>query len=1295
MDYNYFVKNPLKINILDKNLEITKTYIILGNIDETLYRNIIKHNEKHLKEFYGNSWASKLNIKSFDIKGFGDNNEQNDIYADIFNDDDIIEIDFDSVIINKDAITDSRDKKNIHENTNNDDIIYIKDICVYPFDTLYDIKKKIAIITDIQIYEQHFMTPITYDILLNNEIYGHYYNFNNIIHGVPYDQYMYDNRYNMSLKIYDNCKLLNETNEINIIPLNIFFNDKKSLLKIIKNEKEYADIIFHSFIFKYYPMINFETFIHILSDDENNIEIYKPIRNIGFNIKNEETVINTFKNIDINKRNAFIKSNYRTIINSISASVINNLSSINKTIDILDIFNMIEISKIKDLECIHIHKVNNTFSHNVIKINKNIIMNKHTTEFINKIKQDDNDDKNYLYLIFNDSKIKIYENGNIDIIILYDNGIEHIDKKNIINLIFDKLTNNTKLLSDYINIIKQAIEIGIIQYSIIQIKPINQYIFNLYKKALDYYYNHQFLLYIEKSSPNIFTYAINKMVYMFPPIETYTFVDQLPVTNINIKTYEFIIKNNILTINLTNIFHQESIYAIEILYNILFIIKDKLEVSIDKKISSKKLSHIDPVLFGYKSDDTYSRVCQKKYQPKVINEETYNNMKKEDKKNIINYPNITTGEQLYYQCPKDFPYMKFLKNYHPDGYCLPCCIKKDINTYTGYVDIHNTCLKTNMYPIDIKQDINVSSKKYIINYTSNINNTIEIGRIIELPILFKSLNIYLENENYYLTKITSGQFAVANILADSLAIDFNKMINIIISNLKENDKLFNVLLSINDIDYFNTNEDLIKYLNDILLSNINLSINIDWNKIFIKLANIFNIQFILFQDKGNLFLDNIKLIDGYSYIIIILNNNNYYPLWLFDNNANIKQKIFTKNDDYIIKYIQNIIDIITKKYNISSKITYNEIITYAKHKNIKISHYYNNIGICYSIGINNNISCPIDEDISHKNYKRNIFPKELPTYNDVLKFIQSYNDFIYSNNIKNYDTKDFKDYIREIKYINRTKMTNIIDYDKYGKYIRIIKLIINDKFISGILINSGIIYIKPINIIKFHSYDTEILNDTKKIMTRIWDINNKQKYYGLKYSFEEINKNFAKPHKLYKNDEYIQKSYQRYSYKLFISQLLNYYKKSNEPFIKEKMNYKQIEAFIITKYHLDDINKQLLEPYISEVLTNNKIETELSLFKIMNKQSIKNIISNTVKQIFIYGSTKINNMDFEDCYSNKQSQYCKNKKMIMEKNIVEYYTNLFSIDIQNPFKYDMINNLYTINKNNSYKTYPNEFIYII
>ena len=238
---------------------------------------------------------------------------------------------------------------------------------------------------------------------------------------------------------------------------------------------------------------------------------------------------------------------------------------------------------------------------------------------------------------------------------------------------------------------------------------------------------------------------------------------------------------------------------------------------------------------------------------------------------------------------------------------------------------------------------------------------------------------------------------------------------------------------------------------------------------------------------------------------------------------------------------------------------------------IKLIKYYNNIGSCYSVGLNDNITCPIETDISHHSYKNNIFPKTMPNYPDVLKFIKSYNEYIYGKNKHIYDTKEFNDYMRNVKYNNRIEMTDVNDDDNFGKYIRIQKFIMDEKNITGILIDSGIIYIKPIKTIKFHSYNTNILNNIKTFITREWIINKSQKYYGIRYSFNEMNNNIIKPHNVYKHDEYLQASYKRYSYKLFVMQIINFYKKQTDDH-DQKYTYNAIESLLIKKLNSLSLN---------------------------------------------------------------------------------------------------------------------------
>lgn len=1283
MDYNYFISNPLKINILNKSLEIEKTYIILGDITDKIYKSILVVDKKELNSFYGPQWENKLNIKLFDSIG-GDIDIEKE-YSDIFNDDDIFELDFANVKINDDALTDSRDKKNIIQNVNKK-TEYIRGVSIYPFDSMYIIKKKILSFTGIQIYEQHFMTPITYDILINNDVYGHYYNFETTINGIPYDQYLYDSRYSTSLKIYDNNKNINYINEINMFNLSTFLDNKLLLYRTIKNEREIQDIIYNSFVYKYFPMISLDMFINILLDEEP--DNYKREKDILYILNMDKNILDEFSKFDHTERNKYINDTYNTNINSLNYSYIYNFDNNYKSLDLLELFNKSEISKINKLECIYLNLFSLSHSHSSIKINKNIPISDRVLMEIKKIKSDHAN--NYISFLYDDTNIKVYENLNIDI--EWDTSLKLYDESKLKNLVFQKLKKHVSELSIDISdkeLIIECININIINYTITSIIPINRSILNLYKESFNKFIQIGWFSTIEKSLIS-FTYAIHRCLYNYPANDTYTYIDSLPLTNTNSKNLDITTKYNIFTLTTSSIYHNESKLFLEFIYNILYYIRTDLVKSIVNK-SNKKLSHIDPVLYGYKSEDTYTRVCQKKYQPKALTKELYDKLDKKDKVNVVKYPNITTGEQLYYKCPKEYPYMKFLKNYHPDGYCLPCCIKKEISIYKNYIDIHKECIKSTIYPQDAMVD--VDNKKYIISYTTSLNT--DTNRIIELPSILNTLNIYLDENKYYLTLINDSHISVLYVLSNLLDIEPTRLLAEIISLFKSDPNIFDILFNANEVEYFNTVDDFIILLNSLYNINTILSGDINWNNIFIKISSLFNIQFIILHENNGINLDTFEFIKGYHYSILLKNNNNYYSLYLYDKYLNIKTKLFADEldyeDNYVVRYLGKIMKSSVEIHNINILFSYEDLLEYSKKFNIKIKNYYNSLGECYAIGLENNITCPIQIKVQYRSKKINIYPKQNPTYKDVLKFIKTYNKHQYSL-IKDSINEI---YLRETKYKNRTNMIYV--EEKYHKFIRIKKFIVNETHIIGLLIDTGIIYIEPIKTIKFPEYPISILDKTEDLMIREFIVDSSSvKYYGMRYRFEELNKNILKYSEPFKHEEYLEYSYERYGYKLFLSQVVEYYNNIKEDDIYHSNNYNKILEYIIGKYELIE-NKDITDLIIKCISFKSFDNIELFLFKFMDEDKIKSILKNISGRIFIYGKIKITDLSIDTCRNTKKnnSPFCKNNKMVMDSNLVNKYIDLFAIDIKNPFKYDMINNFYDINRTTRYKTFPNEFVSIL
>lgn len=98
-----------------------------------------------------------------------------------------------------------------------------------------------------------------------------------------------------------------------------------------------------------------------------------------------------------------------------------------------------------------------------------------------------------------------------------------------------------------------------------------------------------------------------------------------------------------------------------------------------------RLRELDPKLYDIKrqgSDTVYAVKCQKPYQPYLYgpNEVVPSS--------AVKYWNFTLNSPAYYSCPKGL-HLRFIKNGHPNGYCLPCCAKLEQESRETY----NNCLK--------------------------------------------------------------------------------------------------------------------------------------------------------------------------------------------------------------------------------------------------------------------------------------------------------------------------------------------------------------------------------------------------------------------------------------------------------------------------------------------------------------------------------------------------------------------------------------------------------------------------
>lgn len=1319
--YNYFLQNPVKINILkieDNEIVIDYKIIFLGNIPENIKNNILNFDKLKsipiLKKYYGNLWNKKLEL--IEEKKGGDDimTSEDFINFDDFN------LDMLNTSLNDENILESEisilENKNINKNETFK-IVYNTDIFIYPEDNIKILKEKIYLATKIQIYEQN-LSLHNYDLFLNK--YKYDITFDNIfkynkIKNIPIDEYLYDNKDDIIINgyefnyIYSFFKEYNKL-EFDLLSLTEFIPNKQEI-EVIINEKQQIDMIYYSFVIKYYPLISYEMF-KIYITQYNDIQNIYPLIHLNYtNIKNkyenEKNIIEN-NNIDINKYSKFINDEFS--ISIVEKEIkINNIDSLNK-INIRNLFDIIEIVKIENLNYIQaniiidnkpisIMKTNNKskkiekyeFIENTLILNINIIYHKFNIEYNNNIQ----------------ANLIIYNNGDIIIKVNFKNLYDIDNKKlnqliiNIINPIISKINeelkkmdtfipnyteyNNTtlnsimnvywnnELSSNGFNIIINKFK-NLIQSGILSLKNenlINNEIeYSIYKGMLNF--NKTSLEKYNNYTSNYFNYYTNG-----------------EINNLwnrifrNSKTILLKNKINNLLINLTNITENELDFILEIIYSILFInkklINDKKE-KIDTS-SLRYLKQIDPKLFIIKDPktgkDIYSRKCQKQLQPIIVSKSFIN---KENEKSIIKFWNFTKNKDEYYYCPnKKFPFVKFLTNIHPNNYCVPCCKKKDMSKLTTDNKskiIYNSCINNYMYKSNDKNEMS----RYIMTYGKEL----EINRIMNLPNQLDKLinnNIEKNIEQYYLYGI---QPKIVYILADIYNLKIDEFIKKITLFLKDNKNIFNSLLNGNIINYFIDLDELIIYMYNTFIHN-KLLYNefILWNELFIDISKYLNINTIIFEDNINIktiipkntkYITDIFPENNIEYLILlhtydILNNSLYYPIYLINpkkhyKNKEILQKIYTNNDKIIINVKQIFNFYISKNENIKNILDLNMINRFIEYnKKYSIINYYIFNEKCYGLLLkisNNYLYISIEKsniDLNNENLedKLNFNVIDITNYNlninTLLDFIRDYNIFIYNlNNIK--QNESIISIIKNNKY--DLELLNNFEYS----FIYIHNFLIYNENIIGVNCNNLNFYINPfISSNKVLSLiDNEIKNIDKELNSKNID----------------LQKIIIRCFKLWKDTN------------LYFNNMLYNPLDINSKILNPNINYKD--------NRLNNKNKSLYNSYLY-ILVLLQFQKEFLKYKNLEIRSIiKNTINNFDKNEFSTSLFRnINNKLYENIKKYFSNNY-KNDNIFIDilidsyneiVRIILFYLNTNNENIQNIKKLiinEIDNNIFSFDK---------------
>lgn len=1277
MDY---IKNPLFVSIINPHKKNdTKIYYFLGNVPKNILktaRNGVwddkiknmywnKDDITILKNFYGTNWRTKLVPTELSLNLYSNFN----LYQFIRNS---LHVKGGSVALFED-IQDSQFKKETYKKElvieSNLKITY-SNISIYPEDTLYDIRLKINLVTRIPIFRQFLFYFIddngpfyTFQTFINKIIYNidwkHIINETNIkINNAYVDLYFEQNKNNIEINTYDKLILAQVSTQHKINKIYII-----DLFDIIDlepiNDKYKLNLLYYGFVVKYWPQLTLNAFSLALTDLNKLEETYPnicPNYNQLYKKQYDEQNIfnNAHKYIDI--------MDYPTIITNSIISI--NIESMQMLVNIRNIFDQLALNS--SIIAMFIN-----FKYGIKKqyyINKKYATVLHQDFNINLI-------KNTLSIIIKkkyQTILTIFQSGLYEIYIqlLEDDNISF---NSIINVISKEINPVIKLINNLgstvfptggkLKLISDDVVFSIMTVSIYYLLEFTLQEFNLLKSSFKIYEQIGIIKIYGLQVTRIFNFIFYRGIidknYLY---NGYNWLYE-DVRDVG-RQIRIIYRSDRLQIELNNIhsieeFNVLKLYIFSMITNFVKdnkIKKNKKEQDHDIK-SIRKLHDFDPNLYNINKYDNnssnYSVLCQSSRQPIIYNEDDIKYLGKEKNK-LFTYWNFTQNKPAYYLCNDKYPYLNFIINKHPKGYCLPCCKKLKDSPGTTVAKINQDCVKNkiyidndseNTYILSYGKEILTGRKSYIPNIVKNLlpntyiykvkqGNDVNKGFIYSLFYILGNdyineiANLVKEMKHYY--SLANGQ---ASIFQSSLHL-YSELIN----NFTDNS---NPLLTVIDMNLWKSIIiDLVRYKHDVEIININTFNN--------------NTTVDINQEGVNAIQNGIRAI------------------FLFTDDINGTNPIVDKNNNGV--FDGSICKSLLSS-RIEKKMDINFILNFIKDTNESINYTLINLkNKCYGVLIGD-IYLPILE--SAIPYKLNIpisydiRPEPLYTKNELVVLIDKINKY-------RKDSIIIKKIIKMgEKIIGFISEFNLVYYHKYEVITTGIKYDIYEILYDPRLIDIEILkrnkimtlskqgnerklhnifyklFISEFTYIIQQERNNTIRNSIKKLLHNISTDDSKSLHFTLiKLS------DLLQEHSI---DFIIIQDFIEFAYfnSIDLSKIVEFIDKSRFEFDYQLLNYlKKID------------NKELIKEELKKVMNQNMIIGE---------------IENIPDYYNIYTSCLINNNQF----------FCKNNKLIVSSKKIEDLYDILSEDIMNKSKtYILISSISGVFNYLDFIKRPYEFIEI-
>jgi hypothetical protein len=1225
-----------------------------------------------------------------------------------------------------------------------------------------------------------------------------------MIENIPVNSKYYKMKSFIKITCMDTFTILDEyyhkygITEYNLLDLEDFVSPTNISLDKIINDRYQLELIYYSFVMLYWPMLSLTAFTDYMKGESNMKKLYPdlhpPIEETTQIYKLEKKI--TDEMIDLitsPKKKDLLKKIRGKITNSITESIISVLKYQNSSDTILFIRNLFDMfpltSSIIGCKCYITHNGRKIILNKSWDIDKTINDAIPLDSILFKIRIDKETTKTISLIL--------YKNGNYVIKASWSEESQY-DFDDIFNITREL----TKIIIDQINLFGSYVltnqkiipimnknnskftEIGM---SMFYKQSLTQDQFTLLKNIMNDYRKAGIVRerFVEKSHSE---YYFSKGMHQFKPeriervVNVNNFYDFLTDGNVKQKWNTVFEKTRI-----TKLSHRFSDVKIEIIgikekeffifYNYilnLFYLYDirskdltsnhanQLQITTDRKLKKtlRNLKEQDPVLYKfkklYKTENIYSKICQKPYQPLLLNKQGYDELPKDSKKNAVKYWNFTTNKDAYYVCPNPkFPYIKFIIKRHPKDYCIPCCKKTQVssNPKDPKRIIYDICIKNRAYT---KEERTITQgSRYIMSYGKDI----EPGRLSRLPensmepLFYETYSIKnqgidqecVTSDGYYLygvEQMANGipNMGMLNSIIHAMEIPLVEFIKQVNKHLKDSPNKFRVILDGHINKYYRKSEDMITDLYDMFLKpdkTLATQNEIPWNSIFIDIAYLFmNVNVIHFTHKRH---ERIKLhlpshatnkdnflLENYKNIIVLQKRNKFYPIYLLNTDVFFKvkmisKKLFESTDSIIIiigRLITGHFSESIKKNITSDKIDLIVLTKFVKNNPYNIHRIFvNSSNMCYYVHLkskNTDIYIPVE--LSHYISNVNIEIIYAPfmrnqnkmTFKTLNAFLLNFNHWIAK---KSEEAGMIRLNIDKSSPLEK-RVQPIYPYIKIDNWL----VLKNGKVKStdpviGFVSHNIYYYFSAINV------DQAVRIRKKNLMQLLYDpdIINRQIYSNASIVSDNRSKNIGKS------------IYDSNLYKLLLLEFMIIFNKQKNNTLRTKL-----KKILLGNFNKDfDELMETVETIIPDCDDYCKIKTQICEF--INNHHSKNLLFHEIDDSFYkfdretFDSIKklsytkllqalhklshkfitvgsvsgLKDFQFPNMFISCQSKnshripYCKKNKFIIEKKKLNELLEIMASDILNPVKEKWIfNSVFTDNVITFFKfrQRPNEFI---